>query len=824
MSLYGRYFLRHGPMVSCLAIVFSWTPASAQSVEGISPAAEERASGDIVVTARKREERLVDIPVSLQAFTSEDIADSGVRDLQDLSRYTPSLNFVNGTQGQGGRMISEVRFRGLSTSVPTPTNQTGSVFIDGLYVLGGAQSIGFEDIDRVEVIKGPQSAYFGRATFAGAVNFITKDPVDTFGAESSASYSPTYGSYMLSGAVEGGIMPGIVNARLSASARHKGAQYPTSDGGDQGREDTQSINLTLLFKPTDGLKIKLRGSYMRDDDGSPTSSYFQYDAMGNCPIGTPIEVKTQNGPMTARFARRFQCGDIPYVRSIIDKNTAFVTLPPLGSQAAVDVRGVLVNNSLNDPLLADAPDLDHFGLLRHTYRLAGTFDYDINEQLTLSGAAAWNQQRANAIRDGDGTGRMASYSATPHKFTDYSFEGRLVYDNAKWLRAVAGVNYFNQKVLADTDNGVTIFNSIMTAPGVFTRSITSSANNENDAIETKGIFFGVDVKPLDWVTLTAEGRYQIDDYTTFTGTNAAGNLAANNLRSKNFTPRLILSVNPVQNMTLYANYSIGVLPGGYNSRFLSLSAAQQSAVLAAVPTLPIELASEKLKNYEIGYKQFFPDMGLTLSLALFQMKWTEIKTSTAILVPALANPVFTVVLPGSAKIKGLEFEGTWQANDNLSLRSSVGYIDSKYTDFAAVAINSLIGIPTSNPYKADGNRLPRNPRWTASGNVTWTAPLNDRIDYHVRADVLYTGKQYVDELNVTTLSPYTTANLAVGIDTPAATFELFATNLFNEKAWANGRRFLDYTVVGVNNAAVGQGAYVQPIDKRELGVRMRYKF
>lgn len=777
----------------------------------------------ILVTARKRVETLTDVPLSMQSFSMEEIEKSGVDNLQELSRFTPSLNFVNGSQGQGGRTISEVRFRGLSTALPTPTNQTGSVFIDGVYVLGGAQSVGFEDIERVEVIKGPQSAYFGRATFAGVVNYITRDPSDVFGGQFSANYSPSFGSYGLSGGVEGPLVADILTGRISASVRQKGAQYTASDGGELGRERTEAITATFVLRPSDALKIKLRGGYSEDNDGAAAVGYYAYNGNGNCAVGTPITVKTTAGLFDTSLRKQFQCGEIKYNGNLVDQNTALLDFPAINGMDAVSLYDVLVRNSTGDPLLAKAPKLERIGLTRQMIRLSGALDYEVSDAVSFSALTGYNKQEVNNIRDTDGTPRPAGFQAVPFAFEDFSFESRVSYDPDTWFRGSVGVNYFQQKIEADTDNGVSVTPERVVGNGV-ERVVTSSSNNENDKVKTWGFFAGVDIEPVEWMTVTLEGRYQIDDYTKFAGSNAGGNLIAETLRSKNFTPRAIVKFTPVHDMTLYGSYSIGVLPGTVNTRFLALSPAEQAQVLAIYPDLPVKIGSEKLTNYEVGYKQYFSDLRLQLSLSLFHMKWENLKGTSALIIPDWTQPIFSVTTPGTAEINGFEFEGNWQATDNLSFRASAGYLDSKYKDYSNTSYNSYFGIPAGTAYKADGNKLPRNPSWSGAFSTTWVDQLIGEWDYRVRGDVMYVGKQYVDESNITSLPAYTTVNLTLGVENESVAVDFYVTNLFNERAWLSGRRFIDVSAMPLDMTVAGQGAFLTPTDKREIGVNLRYKF
>jgi hypothetical protein len=139
-------------------------------------AADELKLEEVTVTARKREESLQDVPLSITAFSAEAIEKAGIYDVRDLVRLSPNV-VLQTTGGNGtGRFMPNLTFRGLQPSVPLPRSQTGAVFVDGNYVLGGVNAVNTNDVERVEVLRGPQNTYFGRNTFAGAINFLTRNP------------------------------------------------------------------------------------------------------------------------------------------------------------------------------------------------------------------------------------------------------------------------------------------------------------------------------------------------------------------------------------------------------------------------------------------------------------------------------------------------------------------------------------------------------------------------------------------------------------------------------------------------------------------------
>jgi iron complex outermembrane receptor protein len=131
---------------------------------------------EIVVTARKREESLQEIPIAISAFTAEQIENRGITRLEDLTLQVAGVQYHSLGLSIPGRVNSSIRFRGMDVNSQVPTFQLGTLFVDGIYVLGGTHSIPLDDVERVEVVKGPQSAYFGRNTFGGAITYISKQP------------------------------------------------------------------------------------------------------------------------------------------------------------------------------------------------------------------------------------------------------------------------------------------------------------------------------------------------------------------------------------------------------------------------------------------------------------------------------------------------------------------------------------------------------------------------------------------------------------------------------------------------------------------------
>ena len=808
---------------------------SAQAVNSVTQstaAADDSAAiGEVVVTARRRAESVLSIPVAVQAISAQDLANSGTFDFQELARSAPGFDFKDQGSGEGGRYLSEIRFRGLGTNESsanaTTSNQVGSLFVDGIYAEGVAQSIGFEDVERVEVIKGPQSAYFGRSTFAGAVNYITKDPGKTPGAEVNLDYSPTFGSYAMSGSVDGSLIDGVLAARITASSREKGAQYTANDGGSLGQERTNAIATTILFTPTDATRIKARVSFSEDRDGSPAFAYVGYNESGNCAAGTPVTFRNTAGQTVhSNLAINWQCGALPYGQQI-SMITHLSTYPagPAPGQVELNLPAVFLGNSLNNPLLGGAPKLDNFGLARDLLRFTLLGDQKLTDRLTLSGSLGYNRQDLNQIRDFNAGDQPVAFQEAPAFFRDFSAETRLNYNGGP-LRLVAGANYYHQTIDGGFLNGIEIIGDVRyCATCDTTRIVHNGTTNNSNAINTTGFFGSIDYDILDNVTATFEGRYQIDRVTTYAGL-PGDNGPGSTLESKRFLPRAILSWHPSELSTLYGSYSVGTLPGQFNAQYLTLTPAQKVEVQNLLPGTLSSIGPETLESYEIGFKQRLRDPAISYALTLYNMLWKNMPSTQSVFVADLANNIFSAAVPGKSRIKGIEFEGDWDLFSHLRLNGTTAYTNARYVDYATSTFSTFFGQPASAGYRADGNTLPQYPAIKASLGATYDGTVNDRFGWYVRGDAFYNGKQFVDESNLSYVSAYTTANLRFGVTAADGRqrVELYVTNLFDKKGWSTASREIDLSQLNTNLSNLGQGAFVTPIDLREVGIRVSSKF
>jgi len=679
---------------------------------------------EILVTARKREESLQDIPIAITALSREDIQEAAITGLEDISSLASGFYFFNQGQSQPGRYNTQLRFRGLNQAQFSPSFETGALFIDGVYVLNGGTSLSLLDIERVEVIKGPQAAYFGRNTFGGAVNFITRDPnTEEFSGEVNVSASHR-SNFDVNAFIEGPFSE-TVSASLGVRYYDKEGHYRASDGGRLGNEETTSFNGKLVWQPTENFKVKLRASYSEDDDGAPAQAYVAGQANDSC-LGRPIT--TPAGETVNPF--NFICGQVPEVSSavpaqfsnVIDGNTVFPTGANGGGQTLQQIFSEAV-------LPLNVPFLDQIGLVRETTRLSVHAEYQFDSGYSIDFVYGNNEQFANSIRDFDLSAFPGGFSSDPQSLEDESYELRITSPQDRKFRWSAGVNYYEQDFASSLQGGTFAFGCLGTGSPAFPCVPFPTGGNfligpfpnnftESDEGEVFGIFGSIEYDITDQLTFTFEGRYQEDTVIKGGALGPQGvNETAAQLEFDEFLPRVILRYQPNEGTTIYGSYALGVVPGDLNIQFFNADAQERAQYLAQFPGLGESTPQEELDSFEIGLKQALWGGAGYLNLSIYSNEWTGIKgRSTATInetctasdvaggapgctFPGVQAGVSTraiingageletffnsrnVLLDGDADIFGFEIEIGGQIRDGWTVDANLAYVDTEYTRY-----------------------------------------------------------------------------------------------------------------------------------------------
>jgi len=777
--------------------------AHAQSVPAADAAADHIA--EVVVTARKRDELLHEVPLSISVFNADALQDFGASALEDVAARTPGFQYAPQGGQRPGRVHSSLRFRGMDINSTNATAQLATMFIDGIPVAGGVAGIGLEDIQRVEVIKGPQSAFFGRSTFGGAVNYITQNPndVEYEGRISTKIAQP--GLYDVSLSHEGPIIPEKLSYRITGRTYQTDGPYSSrADGGNLGEESTDAIQLTLRATPTENLSARARVMFYEDEDGVPAGAfigagYRNCFAKNGGPLFTPPPGYAGVGPVD------YFCGALPMApRSEISNNTM---LSPLGRQILIDRDHRLFTGSIWN----DLPSLNHLGLKREAMRTSLAIDYTFpNSGIVLSSNSGYNDERFINIVDYDKTMQPDFFAISGRTINDFFQELRVASSSEGRAQWMAGVSYYKQHHVSPTS--VTWVQPLDVAFGQV---------GSNRRVETPAVFASFNYDFSDAWNISLEGRYQKDKIDQ----GLAANGTPMEATFSNFMPRAILQYQPTGSTNLYATFAQGNKPGDFNPSVIALNDEERRQVEVQTGGGNF-VPEEELTNYELGWKQQWLDGQLSTNLAVYFMEWENQQTT----VPAYifnrahpnANPITgeraiqMLLAAGKTDLWGAELDATYKFSRAFEAGMTFGWAASEYKEFTCGFIERFTGSTD-----CAGNQSPRYPELSGTAHVRYSRDITPEWNGFIRAEAIYTGKAFTDESNLAWMKSYTTVQLRAGVENKTVRAEFWVNNLFDEDFYAAAARESDFTnLLNFDE----QGVSLTPGFGRMAGVTFVYNF
>ncbi len=811
---------------------------------------------EVTVTARKVEENLMTVPMAITAITAADLEATGAKQLTDIMMVTPSFYFSNqqGASGRNDRTVNSLIFRGLFLDRNFGLTAGGQMFVDGAPVLG-AMPPPLSDVERVEILKGPQSAYFGRSAFAGAISFTTRDPSEEFRAKLALEVS-TYDSHDASASIEGSIAE-TLTGRLSLHSFERGGYYRNAALAGQrlGEQTTNSVSGTLVWKPTDSLKVKTFGAWYVDSDGAPAQGALLQDnfngrpqADGSCPsfaqlpagtlsAGNPngVLVPMAGTPQVARPLFGYYCGTIPTVDQ----------LPGNVFSADYDLSAPATFNALfNGPAswyTFDPGFRKQGGLRREAGQGTVRVDWDFLGGYTLTSLSAYHRDQYQTILDlnyRSGRDRANPFYSAATAATrvpwlqaillsqsllhDWSQELRITSPQEKRLRGTLGVNYFDGYSRGGTVVG------ILPTGASFTAQVTEQTS------KTPAIFGAVYFDILENVTISAEARSQEDKiHLQPLAVPAAGlpptGVAALPLDAKftSFSPRVSIDWKYAPDSILYALFSRGTRPGGFNAGYQTLPAAAIAELVAKVPDGQLAYEEEELENYEIGVKSTWLEGRARTALTLYKDKWKNGQVGTTVPLAVINNLVTVTTNQGVVDLDGIEFEGKFAVSRSFSVGATYALNKSEIKSYG----NSPGGVAGScadcnNIYGSFagviGRPLPVVPKTTWTVNAEFEAPLRDDLSWYARADYMSQGEKYTDFSEVAQVGARKNLNARVGLRGGNWTAEVFGTNLTDDKTMISALGGIDVFTFLV--APTKNSIRISPPIPQSFGIRGSYSF
>jgi outer membrane receptor protein involved in Fe transport len=699
---------------------------------------------DIVVTAQKRAERLSDVPVTVTAFSGDTLRRIGVTQFDQLAAFVPGLNVQEQSPNNPGFVIRGITSdSGSSQGAPAVT-----IYLNGVDVSRSRGSyFDLYDLERVEVVKGPQATLFGTAAAIGAISVITARPQ----AGTSAEIRAGLGNY---------------NQRRLEGMMNLGSE-------------TLAARLAFAVKTRDGVVENIAGR-----PGSQTPNGPEIDDLnGQGQYGARLSVRWQPGDLTVDLIGTYDGQRAP--------GTSFKsgTFAPTGG----DTSPFSFAEVAGSPFSAEVLGGDQPELVRNVYDLNLTGRYTFGSGVELTQIFGWRKFDSNEVFDADGTQAWYLEFAEDAEGEQFSSETRFNFDGDRW-RGFAGFNWFHesgsQRVPFSSEEGIFLQCVARVVPGlpcidstgrvtaaqataILTRGAATvlpySSEFKNSAnIDTVSAFADVTVLPVPSLELTFGARILIEDResgyfarvpnavitraplipgqvdTRGQTFKAQGDFQA-------FLPRANLLWRVADGANLYATWSKG----------RRSPVVQLGARAGGLPNRT-DVGAEQVTNYEIGAK--YADANLTASIGAYLLKYSDFQV--ALVRPGL--PPLTVSA-GSATNKGVEAEVAGRIGDNLQLFASGAWIDAR--------VDEDERYPT---FSGDRFRLQSEWQWALGG--TATVPVGG-VELFATPTVSYRSSLFFELPNnpVTSEGPVTLVNLRAGVQHPEGRWQVtgYATNLLD---------------------------------------------
>ena len=748
---------------------------------------------EIVVTARKREENILDVPLAITALSASDIEDKGISEFKDIIAFTPGFHFAEHSVGRADRSNRILVIRGMHISQENDHQQAATVFVDGA-PMHGSVIAGLEDAERIEVVRGPQSAYFGRATLSGAVNYVTKTP----GQESKSKVVAEVGKYgttNLGFSTEGPIND-TTAYRIAISSQDTDGQYTAANSPTLklGERSTVSFAGTLYFEPSDNFNAKLRYHTWEDEDGPGAA--FGYgvnngEALFNCNL--------PNSSLAARNGtNNWFCGVAPFPQDANIQYDAQMSPNKVSLLNGVPTAGLSIDT------ITDNPFLNGFGFAREASQASLIMNWSLDSGISVTSITASNDNRWMALDDldrrhnTDVPDSLRDVSLLNGRdLKDFSQEIRISSPQDQRLRWLLGVSKFSFE--GKRTSGFHIFSSV--------RSL--SLGNVFD-IDTTGFFAAVEYDITDDLTINLEGRRQKDDVQEARSSGAE--FVSGTFNST--TPRIALDYQMNDDVTLYASYGEGTRPGGFN---VNLFGESQSVLdQLALSGIYKEVEEEELEMSEFGIKASLMDGRAWMQAAVYQGDWSAQQAAGAFVGDIFYGGTAT---GGEIDLSGYEIEGAWAVSDNFKLEATISNNDSDIkilTDCADCTV--LLG---TSDISGMGKRKQRNPKSQRSLSGTLDGQMSNGTEWYLRADLLHTGSSFATDANVTETGSSNRVNMRYGIVKDNLRLELVGENLTNDKTFTNYQFLIDFAYLPPSVNRVLTGGLP---DLRYYGVKATYSF
>jgi iron complex outermembrane recepter protein len=699
------YRLVMGVALGCIAV---GAIADEQPVSPEAPAGLE----EIVVTSQRRPESLQDVPISVNVFTAQQISARNWDSLEDISETDPSVE-IRGTNGRSGQMF----IRGVGSGGSTAFDQSVGVFVDDIYHGRAHESSAqFLDVDQVEILKGPQSTYFGNNTIAGAVNVMTKQPTSDWGGFARGLYG-MFGQYEAEGALSAPINDKLqVRFAAMASGENDGWARNVVTGQKYPDTDNTAGRITIRFEPTGRLDatLKAEGARSRNEGGL----FLQV-------VGCPPPP--------------------PFVPGGFCKNGTD-TITGLNNNLLNEAAGQEIDLSTDEDVLT----VHYHGFGENTLTSVTGF-YSYHYLLNLDAAGTPTDQ-ANASQ--------------PQHYEQFSQELRLTSPTNRLIDYMVGLYFQTDQLFDDVDQSLFLETPALTAnkrlaalvpylplgqdvfyhqlEHVYSGFAAATWNVTDDFKLGTGLRGSVVNKDYNWRLDFGTAAAPYGDIVPFPaslqtlassiGLGTAGELGGN--RSDHaLMPSFRAQYQVTPAAMAYLSYARGFLAGGFNGD-------DNTGIASNLPYAP-----EYVNDYELGLKSEWLGRRLLTNVDVFRAKYTNFQVSTNL--PSTTTGAYITLVRNAAAIlsEGAEADIEWLIDQHFRAAANVTYLDAYYSSYPNAGPDTLQAIEGQKVSNDTGWPTSVDPKWSGNLTGTYTATLPGEYLLTVEAMGIASSSYYLNILN-----------------------------------------------------------------------------
>jgi iron complex outermembrane receptor protein len=696
---------------------------------------------EIMVTAQKRSQSSQDVPISLNVFNEDMLKKMGVNDFGDLTKATPGFSLSGASDAFPSPYI-----RGIGTNDNgIGTDPSVGIYIDGIYASRKGGAIGdLMDIERVEILKGPQGTLFGRNSIGGAISITTQKPTN----ELSGKIEVGLGNYNLQtvkGMINLPLLEDHLFARISMAKRKRDGWLINVVDGNRGHaKDRESLRARLVWMPSDNLKLDAVSFWSRWDD---TSAYYEnLESDPNLPVSE----------LTKDFEDKWAVN------------------------GGLDLRGNSSNDQ-NPPLIP---------ILQRDLRSQSlTVTADLSERLTLTSMSSYREYETRTAGEYDGSEYFVAEnrgSIESNETIGQEFRLSGDWSNFNWFLGASAQRERNSLAfnLAAADPiGINLFIPFVEKSfvetgtdsyaifGDSTWSITDRLNM------TFGARYSLDDKSISYknptqdegLILTMGRGYIMPIRSQFV--NEAGEIdesrADLNESWSNLSPRLVFDYQAFEDTMFFASITGGYKSGAFNTYPSPVRDPSDPDFLSVFPSATEPVEPEEVINYELGFKSTWIDRRLTFNASVFAFDYTELQ------VFVITDSVVQLRNAGAASAEGVEFETTFHLTHNWTFAANGLFIEATFDEYQD-AERDLSG---SEMYFA--------PNFSGSFSVDYHVPVFDYGEFRTFISYAYKGEHSIDPDYVQSAYSLLSANISFSSFDETWDISIWGNNIADEAFISN---------------------------------------